>query len=985
MLTAAAIKDLGLSRSLTSLINGESLLTSVLSTIIYTNILEIHFRNQNEENHNLARNVMNKIWSSFVTSLLFGILNSRLIQLWMSTIFDDDVNYISLIFSILYSIFYFCELVGMSGMFTLATMGLFLNSTSFKPGVETLLLQFWDCLSFVAFLMVFTFIGILIPAQTYFNVSFFDIYYSLNIYFTLLVLRLVMFLMLSPLLSRLGHGFSWRWAFIVAWSEMKGIPNINMAVLFAFSELSLATEAEKSRVLFHALSVCLISLIINNFILPIAVSKLGFQNVTSTKHKSFYHTFERFQELIKSTAVTLKFDKDLANADWNIVEKEITLQNPYCLDEEEKTDHEDHERIKCPNCNKEIDEAVNLEAMALADRRLLSAQMASYQRQYRSEILSQNAVQVLVGASESFGEKKGEYINPETIKKYSQGKKMLDFTRKVLLNWVYNTKKERYAFLHMCHKIVFSSEFDYIGLLVVLMNIFPIIISLMLVMKKEYFTTVWNLFELSITLLGIITVILTETKYIIHEFYSVKTSILVRIIPFLRIVRILKLITPKILKIIDKTMRHQNSFKYDVLKGYIQGEIDIMNIIDKIAVSKQVKEVLLKREIKNMKHALKELGYLEYDHPEIAITIKTKEEINVMLNMAKEIVKGFRVKGIIRKLEGAQIKKLIMDKRKEMLDFKSIIKPASIEETLYHIPWLDKNEEHIQFIQSGSKVVTFDCGNDIFKEGDKPKGIYIIISGMVKLDRSKTDSNADSMFLESEESAYPILNSDYVLSGEMIGELNCLTDKPMPYSATCTTVVETYFIPKSLLYEAFENCSPFIEQNMWRKIGRAVAVRKIREHLSFEDWDYKLQLKLSNMYVKDIPRSSKVDIYEETVIYVLLIHGSVEDCQLRKIYKAPFLIPVTCHQIQATEDFTKVVIIRTAIDTKKFRGNMSKYGSIYVTPTHRSSETVDEMPVNSEASSGAAGAYDVLWLKHTSPHTEEAAPSQTLGQMFVEP
>lgn len=42
------------------------------------------------------------------------------------------------------------ELIGMSGIFTLATIGLFLNSTSFKPGVEAFLLEwvallFWLC------------------------------------------------------------------------------------------------------------------------------------------------------------------------------------------------------------------------------------------------------------------------------------------------------------------------------------------------------------------------------------------------------------------------------------------------------------------------------------------------------------------------------------------------------------------------------------------------------------------------------------------------------------------------------------------------------------------------------------------------------------------------------------------------------------------------------------------------------------------------
>ncbi|XP_048070719.1 sodium/hydrogen exchanger 10 [Ursus arctos] len=956
MLTAAAIRDLGLSRSLVNLINGESLMTSIMSLIVFNGIEDINLSLQKKVNHSLAFDILLEIWSYFLASFLFGILSSKLIQLWMSTVFGDDVNHISLSFSILYLIFFICELVGMSGIFTLAIMGLFLNSTSFKPGVEALLLEFWNCLSFVALLMVFTFIGLLIPAHTYLYISFSDIYYSLNIYFTLIVLRLLVFLIMSPLLSRLGHGFSWRWAFIMVWSEMKGTPNINMALLLAYSDLSLGSEREKSQVLFHGVSVCLVTLIVNRFILPMAVSKLGLRDVTSTKYKSLCCTFQHFQELTKSAASALKFDKDLANADWNMVEKAIILQNPYALSQEDPTEHQ---KVTCLGCNKEIDETLNIEAMELANRRLLSTQIASYQRQYRNETLSQSAVQVLVGAAGSFGEK-GEYMSPETIKNYSESKKLLTFIRKLLLNWVYNTKKEkgipsRHRILRVCHKIVFTDEFEYIGYLVILMNMFPIIISWipdlsdiyehelrycnysflafyileslfkMAAMRKEYFLHAWNLFELAITLVGIIDIILIETDSITYTLDFILTVIFIKIVRFLRILRILKLITPKLLQIIDQKMSHQLSFTYAILKGYVQGEADIITIIDQISSSKQVKQMLLRRIMKNTGHAMKELGYLEYDHPEIAVTMKTKEEINVMLNLAREIVKVFRSKGIIHKIEGSEINKLIMAKKREILDFQPVIKPLTVEEALYHIPWLDKDKDHISFIQERARVVTFDCGNDIFEEGDEPKGIYIIISGMVKLQRSKPGFESDQMLWESEEKDYQLIYTDFVIAGEIIGELNCLTNEPMMCSATCKTVVETCFIPKSHLYEAFEQCCPHIEYKMWLKLGLSITAKKMRERLSYEDWNYKMQLKLCNVCVKDIPKNTKTDIYDETVIYVILIHGAIEDCQLRKVYKAPSLIPITCYQVQGIENFTKVMIVQTSVDVKQFRWNTRKY------------------------------------------------------------
>ncbi|EDK98069.1 solute carrier family 9, isoform 10 [Mus musculus] len=1003
------------------------------------------------------------------------------------------------------------ELVGMSGIFTLATIGLFLNSTSFKPGVEAFLLEFWNCLSFIGFLMVFTFIGLLIPAHTYLHISFSDVYYSLNIYFTLIVLRLLVFLLMSPILSRLGHGFSWRWAFIMVWSEMKGTPNINMALLLAYSDISLGSERERSQILFHGVSVCVITLIVNRFILPMAVTKLGLRDVTSTKYKSVYYTFQHFQELTKSTAMALKFDKDLANADWNMVDNAIILQNPYALNQEEITEHQ---KVKCPDCNKEIDETLNIEAMELTNRRLLSAQIASYQRQYRNEVLSQSAVQVLVGAAGSFGEKKGEYMSPENIKNFSESKKLLSFLRKLLLNWVYNTKKDKgvpsrphavtaavssvvqqlldlksfsytplptvsdpspmmspwphkgYMFLHACHRIVFTNEFEYTGYLVVLMSTYPMIIcwisrlkdiydneikcanyyflafyileALLKVaaMRKEFFSHTWLLFELGITLVGILDIILIETDSISYNFDLTETVVFMNVIRLLRILRILKLVTPKLLQIIDKRMSQQISFRYSILKGYVQGEMDVLNIIDQIASSKQTKQILLKRVMRNMEHAMKELdspreheendpekgqlydlignhneqavhtqrscfepnkkmdykyqtcgpkpasraqqcwasvsislkaglsipfpeaqlkcecyprkgmnlittseglvtaglpveclpqGYLEYDHPEIAVTMKTKEEINVMLNMAREIVKTFRSKGIIHKVEGTEINKLIMAKKIQVLDLQSVIQPFNVEEAPCNIPWLSEDPEAITFIQEKAKVVTFDCGNNIFEEGDEPEGIYVIISGMVKLKRSKPHLEMERVSAESEIKIHPLPHTEYLLSGEIIGELNCLTKERMQYSATCKTVVETYFIPISHLYEGFEKRCPNMKHKMWQKIGLAITAQKIREHLSFEDWNYKLQLKLCNAFIRDIPKSMKTDIYDETVTHVVLIHGSAEDCQLRKIYKAPFLIPVTCHQIQGMEDFTKVMIIQTSIAVRKFRWNVRKY------------------------------------------------------------
>ncbi|ELK38413.1 Sodium/hydrogen exchanger 10 [Myotis davidii] len=538
--------------------------------------------------------------------------------------------------------------------------------------------------------------------------------------------RLLVFLILSPLLSRLGDGFSWRWAFIMVWSEMRGLPNVTMALLLAYSDLSVGTEREKSQ--------------------------LSQGETTEHQKVNCPNCNTEIDETLNIEAM------ELANR--RILSAQIArLTSPEGCSSAQSGRRPGRSlsrgRAPCFFCSSLILAPLHLlllpgsTAVEAGEAQATAASLTSHEPSFwlnGAPLLEctdhQGAAPTLsifplaVSAHHSY-QPTGwlvKYMSLETIKNYSESKTILTFVRKVLLNWVYNTKKEkgipsRYCFLNVFHKIVFTDEFEYVGYLVILMNTFPIIISWMptiddvyedelrqsnyvfmgfyileclvkiAAMRKEYFLHAWNIFELVIALIGIVDVIIVEAETIYDIFDLDEIVVFIKAIRLLRVLRILKLITPKLLQFIDKRMSHQLSYKYAILKGYVQGEADIMTIIDQIASSKKVKQVLLKRITRNTVHALKELGYLEYDHPEIAVTMKTKEEINVMLSLAREIVRVFRLKGILHKIEANEINKLIMDKKRELLDFEPIVKPLTLTEALYHIPWLDKNNDHIKFIQ----------------------------------------------------------------------------------------------------------------------------------------------------------------------------------------------------------------------------------------------------------------------------------------------
>lgn len=59
-------------------------------------------------------------------------------------------------------------------------------------------------------------------------------------------------------------------------------------------------------------------------------------------------------------------------------------------------------------------------------------------------------------------------------------------------------------------------------------------------------------------------------------------------------------------------------------------------------------------------------------------------------------------------------------------------------------------------------------------------------------------------------------------------------------------------------------------------------------------------MQLSNTYVVDVPNHTKCDIYDEAMDEVILVHGTVQDCQSGEPYWAPYMLPKTCHQVRNT-------------------------------------------------------------------------------------
>ncbi|MGH0122608.1 UNVERIFIED_CONTAM: hypothetical protein FKN15_029037 [Acipenser sinensis] len=141
----------------------------------------------------------------------------------------------------------FLRWLGMSGVISVTMLGLLLDTVNFSPEIEVFLLRFWEMLTYLANTLIFIIVGVVIAERSFEHLAVNDGFYIVVLYFALNIIRLVMIIVLSPLLSRIGYGFSWRWASVSIWSGIRGAFSLNLA-LMAFQSEGLDKVTVKNKV-----------------------------------------------------------------------------------------------------------------------------------------------------------------------------------------------------------------------------------------------------------------------------------------------------------------------------------------------------------------------------------------------------------------------------------------------------------------------------------------------------------------------------------------------------------------------------------------------------------------------------------------------------------------------------------------------------------------------------------------------------------------
>ncbi|XP_051885654.1 sodium/hydrogen exchanger 10-like [Pristis pectinata] len=723
----ALLKNLGASKALTLLIEGESLLNDGTSIVMFEVFRDLALEPLEVEAIELALRLMLKT----LVSPLFGYTMAKITMFCLTYIFNDGLTEITMSLAITYITFYVGEWVGMSGVISVTFMGLFMDTVSFSPDIELFLLRFWEMLTYLGNTLIFMIVGVVISQRALENMSITDGFFIIVLYFGINTVRLVIIVGLSPLLTRLGNGFNWRWAAVCIWSGTKGAFTLTLA-LMAYQLEGLDEVNVRNKILLHVSGIVVLTLLINGTTMGWIIDTLGLSDIPAPKRMAMYSAIQRIRESEANSFSLLKMDRFLADANWVMAEKLVQIDDPYRRHQKNVNIDEilpSTKTARCPDCEKTIPWEPSLreidDMMEEARIRLLKAQKTSYWRQYSAGMLNRQAARTLISITEN----------------------MIDSGRSRISKY--------------CHRMVFSNAFECFMYLVILLNVFPIILEYIpdinlyhalelrstnyvffviyvteaimkiLAVRKVYIFDHWNQFDLFIITLAAADIIID------HLFdrseHKVRTVRIFRLIRLARVLRLLKIMLPTFIHLLNKQINKQLCFGYDIGKGYVVGEEDVAHLIDHISDQKVISQQLRNIVQRNHQDAIKELGLLQRDHPEIAISVKTRQAVRTVLNSARDTVHALMSGGLLDDAEALKLQTMIEVKMMRLLKFPPSIQPPTAEELLKNLPWLQNAEKQIEFIKYRAKLLYFDYGDIVVHQGEHPRGIHLIVSGMVRL------------------------------------------------------------------------------------------------------------------------------------------------------------------------------------------------------------------------------------------------------------
>lgn len=302
---------------------------------------------------------------------------------------------------------------------------------------------------------------------------------------------------------------------------------------------------------------------------------------------------------------------------------------------------------------------------------------------------------------------------------------------------------------------------------------------------------------------------------------------------------------------------------YESAKSFVIAQEEVAKLVDSLVantegdVGKQAadeKAKQLKGEI--MQNRLRGLNFLRdmrENYPELIVGIETKDAARSVLNHERNTIKKLKAAGTIELDEADRMIVDVEGRMKDIMDRPLVLRLPEPEEVLREVTWLKGlSEDNITKIIELSNERTYQPGDMIMEQGDRGDGMILITRGSVKI------SIMDTVV-------------DILGRGSVIGEMAVLAGVPRTADVIADTTVTALWMRSTEMNEAMAE-SPALAKGLWETAGRRFTENLLKSqepYLNLSQWEFRRWL--SGGEVVTPATGDSLDLYGKVAI---LLSGS---------------------------------------------------------------------------------------------------------------
>ncbi len=315
----ALLKELGVSKRFSTLIDGESMLNDGTGIVLFMLFFAPFTSVVSGGDSHPVLEFLVVVFGGLLIGYIFA--QAYLWYVKLKGVKGDSLLQTSMMILLSYVTFILAQdIFDLSGVIALVAFGLVIaysGSASVDEKTNEFMKEFWELLSYIANTLIFIIIGVIIAEKVSFGWR--DVAVLLAVYVGITLIRMAMITLFYPIMKRSGYGLNRRESVILCWGALRGALGLTLALMVSYTP-SIPEEIRR-QVLFLTSGIVTLTLVVNATTIKWMLSRLGLINESASRKFIMAEMRAQLLERSRQYIESLKGERGMSSVHWDEVEE----------------------------------------------------------------------------------------------------------------------------------------------------------------------------------------------------------------------------------------------------------------------------------------------------------------------------------------------------------------------------------------------------------------------------------------------------------------------------------------------------------------------------------------------------------------------------------------------------------------------------------------------------------------------------------------